>query len=325
MIQDYLTQFAKTPTHFGEPPRKETLDIHRGHLERFTRAHPEFTVNAAKEYVLNLITDGRGSSSVNHALSALDGFIEYLTDIEAIPESALKSWRSFKRKSHKTWRRRDRHKKYLPKSATLDLMQSVASHAQSKAQSNRDLSILGLILFGPCRGGEVLKLTLDDVELKDCTENIPGHWCFHFRKDITKDHEEKFVRIFAGESCIGDIDIFDRFTDYISWRKSEVSGAGDLFVGIRQPFSSNAITRQALWYAFRRYCQKAGIHATPHWLRHTFGEETIGRIDQRSIRQMYGHSSDQTTRGYTDHDNDDTLIPAQLEAARLISQPREIT
>ncbi len=335
MIQDYLKQFAETPTHFGEPPRKATLDVHRGHLERFTREHPEFTINAAKEYVLNLVNATKPSdkkqgervakyksSTINHALAALDGYIQYLNDNETVSDTSLRSWQKFKDKNLKSWKRGKRNDKYLPESATVDLLNAIVQHAESCAQFNRDLTILGLILFCPCRGGEILKLRLDDVELVDSTESIPGHWRFHFRKEITKDHEEKFVRIFAGESCVGEIDIFDSFAEYLRWRKTEVSADGDLFVRIRKPYSTSATTRQNLWYGFRRAARKAGIVATPHWLRHTFGEEVQGRIDERSIRQMYGHSSETTTRCYTDHDNDETLIAAQLQAARLISRRR---
>lgn len=321
MIKNYLDQFARTPTHFGEPPRARTLDIHTRHLRRFEEAHPEFSISAAKEYILSLICAKAGASSVNHALAALDGYIEYLTDSESIPESALKSWRTFKRKSHQTWRRKNRHVKYLSNSGLRDLMQAVVKHAQSRAQANRDLGILGLILFGPCRGGEVLQLRLDDVQLVDSTESIPGHWLFHFRAEITKDHEEKWVRLFAGESCIGDIDIFDAFSTYAAWRKSEVSPTGDLFVRVRKPYTPDAVSRVNLWYSFKRYAQAAGIHASPHWLRHTFGEQTAGRIDEREVRQMFGHSSDQTTQGYTDHDNPERLMSAQLQAARIIRGP----
>lgn len=321
MIKQYLERFAQSVTRFDESPRAKTINVHRYHLERFEREFGnEFNVANAKEYVSKIMLSGLSASSINHALAALDGLIEYLSDMDQLSDEKKKSWSSFKTKSHRTWKRKDRHRKYLPHSAVSDLLQAVSAHAQKREQANRDLSILGLVLFGPCRGGEVLRLETTDVELVEPEdESIPAHWCFRFSRSITKDHEDKEVRLFVAQSRIGDIDIFDTFTNYYTWRLS-IAPAGGLFVRTRAPLTAEAISAQNLWYAFRRYAQAAGIHATPHWLRHTFGEDTEGRIEQREMRAMYGHSSDQTTRVYTDHDNDERLIRAQLQAAQIISR-----
>jgi site-specific recombinase XerC len=75
------------------------------------------------------------------------------------------------------------------------------------------------------------------------------------------------------------------------------------------------------WHkVFATHATKCGLAVTPHWLRHTFGEIVASHIDRRDLRQIYGHSADKTTEGYTDHENDERLQRARLNAANAVSK-----
>ena len=62
------------------------------------------------------------------------------------------------------------------------------------------------------------------------------------------------------------------------------------------------ITRQAVFQLVREHARAAGVQkiVTPHTLRHSFATHLIeGGCDLRSVQEMLGHATIETTQVYT--------------------------
>lgn len=75
-----------------------------------------------------------------------------------------------------------------------------------------------------------------------------------------------------------------------------------LFVGRR----GSALSRAAIWKRFTQYCDRIGLEAKVHTLRHSFATHLLrGGADLRSVQELLGHADIRTTQIYTHADTDD--------------------
>src|SRR6185312_99597 len=149
----------------------------------------------------------------------------------------------------------------------------------------RDRAILETLYATGCRASEVMNLKIADVYLDAA-----------FCKCHGKGNKQRVVplgkpalaalRAYLAEP--GEIAARDRINMFVSK-------------------SGRPLSRIFLWALVKKYCRRAGLPATvsPHTLRHSFATHLLaGGADLRTVQELLGHASIQTTQHYTHVDRD---------------------
>jgi integrase/recombinase XerD len=146
----------------------------------------------------------------------------------------------------------------------------------------RDRTMLELLYATGLRVSELVNLKLGQVNHQQGVVRVMG-----------KGGKERLVPL--GESAL------DWLGRYLRETRPQllVAGHGDaLFPSPR----GGAISRQAFWYAIKRYATIAGISKSisPHSLRHAFATHLLNHgADLRVVQLLLGHSDISTTQIYT--------------------------
>ena len=146
----------------------------------------------------------------------------------------------------------------------------------------RDRTMLELLYATGLRVSELVNLKLGQINRAQGVVRVVG-----------KGGKERLVPL--GEAAL------DWLERYLREARPglRVAGSGDaLFPSPR----GGAISRQAFWYAIKRYAAIAGIAKpiSPHTLRHAFATHLLNHgADLRVVQLLLGHSDISTTQIYT--------------------------
>lgn len=146
----------------------------------------------------------------------------------------------------------------------------------------RDRAMLEVLYAGGMRVSELVKLTLDQVNLEG------GHILLY-----GKGSKERVVPI--GQEALKWV---IRYLNTI--RPTLLKGKESPYLFVNR--SGKPLSRQRFWQTLQVYGRRAGIgkKITPHLLRHSFASHLLeGGADLRSVQVMLGHSDISTTQIYT--------------------------
>tara|TARA_Y100000590_G_scaffold466320_1_gene641277 strand:+ start:1709 stop:2692 length:984 start_codon:yes stop_codon:yes gene_type:complete len=222
--------------------------------------------------------DGLSIPSLGRAISSLRIFFKFLDINKTLKNASIKSIRT----------------PYINKSApkplteieTQTLHKEITSLKQPNWIAVRD-SFLILMLYGcGLRISEALSLNIKDVPFGESL------------KIIGKGNKERLVPV---------LDIVRKAAnEYVKVYPFPNNPNSPLFVGLKGKRLNPGVVQRK----FRELRNKLGLpeHATPHSLRHSFATHLLNKGgDLRTIQELLGHSSLNTTQLYTEVDSQNLI------------------
>lgn len=170
--------------------------------------------------------------------------------------------------------------KALRQDDVRDLIESVPRHTPSGL---RDRAVLELLYASGLRASELVSLDLGGVDLASGQVRVTG-----------KGSKDRIT--FAGLPAL------DALRDYLASGRPRISDRildpKALFLSVRGTRLSDRGLRRLLEGHLRRFSHLSGV--SPHSLRHSFATHLLeGGADLRTVQELLGHSSLQTTQLYT--------------------------
>ncbi|NLA64583.1 MAG: site-specific tyrosine recombinase XerD [Leucobacter sp.] len=242
------------------------------------------------------------AGTIARRLSTVRGMHRFLFEEGALPSYAGSGVRTPKKG------------RQLPKALALQQVEAILDAPPiDTAVGLRDRALLELLYATGARVSEVTALDLDDLLAE------------HHRGDAWVDPEAilgdgGFLRVLGKGSK-------QRIVPYGSYAGRALAaylvrarpalvakgtGTPALFVGPR----GGRVSRQGVWLIIRAAAERADIHheVSPHTMRHSFATHLLaGGADVRSVQELLGHASVETTQIYTQV-TADTLREHYLQA-----------
>lgn len=253
-----------------------TLSAYRSDLtsvRNFLAARAVDLLSASEADLLGYMSEfvTRSPRTVARRLSALRRFYRYLhreNILAADPTTALKAPRLGRR---------------LPRSLSEADVEALLHAPDTQAVLGlRDRTMLEILYATGLRVSELVGMTLSEINQQQGVVRVTG-----------KGGKERLVPF--GETAQAWLERYLREArgELVKRRMSDV-----VFPSTR----GGAMTRQAFWYAIKKYARRAGIDSSlsPHTLRHAFATHLLNHgADLRVVQMLLGHSDISTTQIYT--------------------------
>lgn len=172
----------------------------------------------------------------------------------------------------------------LPKSLSEEDVEALlAAPTAETPHGLRDRCMLEVLYATGLRVSELVSLTLTQLNVRQGVVRVFG-----------KGNKERLVPL--GEEALNWVAKHLESSRPILLKGKPVNDA--LFPSNR----GTPLTRQAFWYAIKKYALAAGINAdlSPHTLRHAFATHLLNHgADLRVVQMLLGHSDISTTQIYT--------------------------
>jgi len=262
-----FTLFLKRRFGTRSTPKHYVNDVQLFFAHIGDKAVALITARDIDSFVEAQVNRGLKATTINRRLAALRSFFEFLADQspdDAPPNPVI--WRRHKRKQAQP----------VPRDVPDDQVEALFAAIDSV----RDKAIFGLMIGAGLRVGEVAHMRLADLEKPRSPEQLAR------LRVRGKGEKERIVWLTPRWYLL--------VTQWLAQRPA----ADNDFVFLsrrKQPLSVRGIQER-----LQIYGQRAGVHLTPHQLRHTFSRRLAEqRMPVESISKLLGHAQIETTQRYT--------------------------
>jgi len=260
LIQDFLDNLAvKRSPHTVRSYGSDLAQLST-YLEGEVRLDPNSLRGYLRKYAPTPVTRAR-------KLSTLRTFVKFLKragHLKTDPTESLEA----------PIRRRT-----LPKALNQEQTKELLDQPEEGQTPARDRALLELMYAAGLRASEVVGINLRDIDLKDQTIRVHG-----------KGNKERIV-IF-GDICKSAL------RDFLGGERVKPVAGEPLFTN----HQGGRLTTRTVQNVIKRWTKRVGLPPTvsPHTLRHTFATHMLdGGADLKSVQQLLGHESLETTQIYT--------------------------
>ena len=265
--ENLLQKYIHTATLEGKSQRTITYyeDSFRKFIEFCFKPINDITTNDVRDYLsFKKKNDNVSNTTLDNIRRALSAVFGWLNDEGYIMRNPVSSISKIKDKSKVK-------KPFTPQEIELLRIQL------SKSKNNlRDLAIFELLLSSGIRIGELVRLNIRDVDLKDCSMVVTGKG---------NKQREAYFNV-KTQTCLE------------LYLKSRTDNNPALFVSSKAPynrFGINGIERM-----IRETGKKAGVPKThPHKFRRSFATTLLSKgVPIEQVKTLLGHSNLDTTTIY---------------------------
>jgi integrase/recombinase XerD len=152
----------------------------------------------------------------------------------------------------------------------------------------RDRALLETLYAAGCRASEIVDLTLADLHLD-------GAFC----KCQGKGGKQRIVPL--GRPAVNALRV------YLKELRPKLVAVASEVSRVFVSRGGKALSRETVWVLVKKYVRRTGLNAkvSPHTLRHSFATHLLsGGADLRTVQELLGHASIQTTQRYTHVDRE---------------------
>lgn len=257
---------------------RHTVAAYRRDLERLLRGLDRLPAREAIDRHLSELLQTHAPASVARAAAAIRGFYRFLHAEGLVADDVTDGLLG------------PRLEQRLPKVLSRAFVTRMLAVPQSGDLGTRDRAILHVLYATGCRVSEVTGLRTTSV--------VEEH---RLLRAFGKGNKERLVPI--ADSALAHV-VHYRDEVRPRLRSRALRDPGDVLFLSR---TGRPLDRVRIYQIVRRAAADAGVTVacSPHALRHSFATHLVaGGADLRSVQEMLGHSSLQTTQVYTHVDHD---------------------
>ncbi|MFY9345787.1 MAG: tyrosine recombinase [Planctomycetota bacterium] len=255
-----------------------TVAAYRADIARLLHARTTLPDRAAIERHLSGLLRDHAPASIARAAAAIRGFYRFLHAEGLAADDVAEGLLGPKLEQK------------LPKALSRNAMLRLLDHDPDDDLGIRDQALLQLLYATGCRVSEAVTLRTTSI--------VEAH---RLVRAFGKGNKERLVPIAPSA-----LQWVQRYRDQVrpKLRNRARKDPGDVLFLSR---TGRPLDRVRIWQVVQAACRRAGLATacSPHALRHSFATHLVaGGADLRSVQEMLGHASLQTTQIYTHVDHE---------------------